>query len=106
NGSAKRKFMKLANQLDKMLKDCSVELQLNADRLKYKKFDATNVAANLKLTDRLIALRNVLVKHAGGSLSLSGALREEDVNNSITLNTDMKNVNIQEVFTSFNNFGQ
>jgi len=106
NVSARRKFIKLTNQLDKMLKDCSVELQLNANRLKYKKFDATNIAANLKLTDRLIALRNVMVSHAGGSLALNGALREEDVYNSINLNTDMKNVNIQQIFTSFNNFGQ
>jgi hypothetical protein len=106
NVSTRRKFMKLSGQLDKMLKDCSVDLQLNADRLRYKKFEASNVAANLKLTDRLISLRNVLIQHAGGSMNLTGSLREEAVNNSFTLNTGMNNVNIQQVFTSFNNFGQ
>jgi hypothetical protein len=106
NVSTRRKFMKLTNQLDKMMQDCSVELQLNAEKLRYKKFDATNVAANLKLTDRVIALRNVLVQHAGGSLSLTGSLKEEKIHNSINLSASMNNVDIQKVFTSFNNFGQ
>jgi hypothetical protein len=106
NVSTRRKFMKITNQLDKMMQDCSVELQLNAEKLRYKKFDATNVTANLKLTDRLIALRNVLVQHAGGSLSLTGSLKEENIHNSINLTASMNNVDIQKVFTSFNNFGQ
>ena len=106
NISGRRKFLKITNQLDKMMQDCSVELQLNAEKLRYKKFDASNVAANLKLTDGLIALRNVLIQHAGGSLSLTGSLKEEAVHNSINLNASMKNVDIEKVFTAFNNFGQ
>jgi hypothetical protein len=106
NVSGRRKFLKITTQLDKMMQDCSVELQLNAERLRYKKFDASNVAANLKLTDRLIALRNVLIQHAGGSLSLTGSLKEEALHNSLNLNASMNNVDIQKVFTAFNNFGQ
>jgi hypothetical protein len=104
--SAKRKFLKLANQIDRMLKDCNVDLKLTADQVTYKKFNATNVAATIQLTDKIVALKNVEVHHAGGTLNLSGSLKEEENYNSIKLNTMMNNVNIEKVFTSFNNFGQ
>lgn len=104
--SSKRRFLKLANQIDRMLNESSVDLQINADRLLYKKFDASNVAANLQLTERLVALKNVLVQHAGGSLTLNGSMKEEALHNSIALTSKMDNVNITKTLTAFNNFGQ
>ncbi len=104
--ASKRRFLKLANQIDRMLNEGSVDLQINADRLLYKKFDASNVAANLQLTDRVVALKNVLVQHAGGSLTLNGSMKEEALHNSIALSSKMNNVNITKTLTAFNNFGQ
>lgn len=104
--SSKRRFLKLANKIDRMLNEGSVDLQINADRLLYKKFDASNVAANLQLTERMVALKNVLVQHAGGSLSLNGSMKEEVLHNSIVLSSKMNNVNITKTLTAFNNFGQ
>lgn len=104
--SSKRRFLKLANKIDRMLNEGSVDLQINADRLLYKKFDASNVAANLQLTERMVALKNVLVQHAGGSLTLNGSMKEEALYNSIALTSKMDNVNITKVLTAFNNFGQ
>ena len=104
--ASKRRFLKLANQIDRMLNEGSVDLQINADRLLYKKFDASNVAANLQLTDRVVALKNVLIQHAGGSLTLNGSMKEEALHNSIALSSKMNNVNITKTLTAFNNFGQ
>ncbi len=104
--SAKKRFIKLANRIDRMLNDCSVALQLNADRLIYKKFAATNLAASLQLTDRMLALTNVKVQHSGGSVTMNGSLVEEADNNRIRLKSNMENVDITKVFSEFNNFGQ
>ncbi|MEJ7767596.1 MAG: AsmA-like C-terminal region-containing protein [Chitinophagaceae bacterium] len=104
--ASKRRFLKLANQIDRLLQDCNVELQLNADRLTYKKFDASKVAANLQLTDRNVTLKNMSVEHAGGSLTLNGSMQEGATQNSIVVNSAMENVDISKIFTAFNNFGQ
>ncbi len=101
-----KKLLKLANQVDKILNDCSVELQVNADRLIYKKFNADKVAANLQLTDKMLTLKNVLVQHAGGTLVLNGSLTEGANQNLIQINSNMNNVDVTKVFTAFDNFGQ
>lgn len=101
-----KKMLKISNQVDKMLNDCNVNLQLNADRLIYKKFTAEKVAANLQLTDKILSIKDVSVEHAGGTLTLNGSLSEVLGKNVIQLNSNMTNVDVTKVFTAFNNFGQ
>jgi hypothetical protein len=101
-----KKLLKLATQVDKILNDCSVELQINADRLIYKKFNADKVAATLLLTDKMVALKNVLVAHAGGTLQLNGSLTEGPVQNMVRLAARMTNVDVTKTLTAFDNFGQ
>ncbi len=100
------KMLKMANQVDKLLNDCNVELQLNADRLIYKKFNGENLVANLQLTDKLLSIDKVSIAHAGGTLLLNGSLTEGAGQNYIKLNSTMNNVDVTKVFTAFNNFGQ
>ena len=102
----KKNISALIRQIDRMLEDCTVDLQLNADRLIYKKFDASRVAANLQITNNLIALRKVSVQHAGGTLSLNGTLAEKPAGNLLTLTTNMSNVNVPVILKAFDNFGQ
>ncbi len=104
--SAKRRFLKLANQVDRLLKDCNVNLQLNADALEYNKFEASSVDANLQLTERMVLLNSVNVQHAGGTFSLNGSLLEDASYNLIKVNAELQHVNVSKIFTSFNNFGQ
>lgn len=103
---SKRSISALIKQIDRMLEDCTVDLQLNADRLIYKKFDASRMAANLQLTNNLIALRKVSVQHAGGTLHLNGSLAEKPAGNLLSLTTNMNNVNVPVIFKAFDNFGQ
>ncbi|MBE7171438.1 MAG: hypothetical protein INR73_12655 [Williamsia sp.] len=103
---SKKNISALIRQIDRMLEDCAVDLQLNADRLLYKKFDASHVAANIQLTNNLIALRKVVVQHAGGTLVLNGSLTEHPAGNLLSLTTDMNNVNVPLIFKAFDNFGQ
>ena len=102
----KKNLSKLIKQLDRMLEDCRVELQLNANRLIYKKFDASNVAATLQLSDNLILLNKVTVQHAGGTLNLKGSLTGNSAGNMLALTTNMSNVNVPVILKAFDNFGQ
>lgn len=104
--SPKKNISKIIKQIDRMLEDCTVEVQLNADRLTYKNFDASRVAATLQLTNHLIALKKVAVQHAGGTLLLNGSLAENPQGNLLTLTTNMNNVNVPVILKAFDNFGQ
>lgn len=101
-----KKLLKMANQVDKLLNDCNVELQLNADRLIYKKFNGEKLVANLQLTDKLLSINKVSIEHAGGTLLLNGSLTQGVAQNYIKLSSNMNNVDVTKVFTAFNNFGQ
>jgi AsmA-like C-terminal region len=103
---AKKAILKVTSQIDRMLKDCNVEIEVKADKLNYKRFAASDLSASLSLSDNLLALKNVLLTHAGGTLALSGSLMDDGSNNFLKLNTKIKNVNIPEMFTAFNNFKQ
>ena len=102
----KKNISALIKQIDRMLENCNVDLQLNADRIIYKNFDASHMAATLQLTNNLVALKKIVVQHAGGTLNLNGSLAEKDGGNLLTLTTDMNNVNVPVIFKAFDNFGQ
>lgn len=102
----KKNISALIKQIDRMLEDGTVDLQLKADRLIYKKFDASNVAANLQLGNNLIALRRVAVQHAGGTIIMNGTITENPAGNLFTVTTNMNNVNVPVIFKAFDNFEQ
>jgi uncharacterized protein YhdP len=102
----KSSLAKTGLQIDRLLKDCSVRLQLKANQLIYKKFNGTNMAATVLLAYNQIALQNVLLEHAGGSLTLKGSVKNTGASNFISLESQMNKVDLPKVFAAFNNFGQ
>lgn len=104
--AAKRRLVKLASRVDRMLHDTNVELALKAKQLDYKKFTASDAKAMLLLTNEEVQLKDVSLMHAGGQLSLNGKLKEGKNHNPFNIEVRMKNVDITRVFTAFNNFGQ
>lgn len=103
---AKKSVLKVSSQIDRMLKDCNVEIEIKADKLNYKHFSASDVSARLSLTNNLLAIKSVLLTHAGGTLTLNGSLLDDGSNHFLKLNSQIKNVNISEMFRAFNNFKQ
>lgn len=104
--ATKRKTLRLFNQIDKMLQDCSVDLSINARKLVYKKFDAANLIAEVRLNETTATLKKVQLRHAGGSLSFSGSLNQLSPANTFTMQGSMDGLDIKKVFTAFNNFSQ
>ncbi|MBA2251038.1 MAG: hypothetical protein H0W12_12700 [Chitinophagaceae bacterium] len=106
-GSKKRKLASMAAKIDQVLDQGRLNVSLKAGRLIYKKFDATNVQADVNLLQDSYVINNVSMNHAGGNMKLSGSLIYQGSNNhQAKLNVAMDNVDVSKVLAAFNNFGQ
>ena len=108
--SAKKKtgysfFERLNNKIDRLFDACNAYLTIQAEKVIYKKFSATNVRGNLTLTNDIIKLDNFSLLHAGGSINFSALSKDNGNKSDLVLRSKMQNVNVKELFRSFNNFG-
>ena len=105
--SAKNQFEQAAAQIDEVIAQGSIKVKLKADKLYYKKFEGTNASADLSLLNDRYILHSVKLTHAGGFMDLSGALLNSASNyHNANINVSMNNMDVNKVFSSFNNFGQ
>ena len=110
NSSVKKKnpysfFNRLNNKIDRLFDDCNAYLTLQADKLIYKNFSATKVKGKLTLTNEVIKLDNFSLIHAGGTISINASSKDNGRNSDINLQSKLQNVNVQELFSAFSNFG-
>jgi uncharacterized protein involved in outer membrane biogenesis len=88
-----------------LLETADFNLSLNAKQLIYKKFYADNLQAAMIMNDNFINLKDIKLRHAGGSISMQGILRNEPASNPFSFNAQLRNVNVSKIFYAFNNFG-
>jgi hypothetical protein len=98
-------FDRLNNKLDRLFDDCSAYLTVQADKVVYKKFTAGNVKGRLTLTNEMIRLENFSLSHAGGFIYVSASSKDNGARSDLAIQSKMDNVNVKELFRSFNNFG-
>ena len=97
----------MATSIDAALDQGSLNVNLKASRLLYKKFEATNAIANVSLLQDRYVINKVSMDHAGGHVNLSGSLVSLRENyHQAKVDVLMDNVDVNKVFTAFNNFGQ
>jgi hypothetical protein len=94
-----------SEDLNEVFEKSNVNMHLSVDKVYYNKFLATNANADLLLSESGIAIKNVSVKHAGGSLKLSGNIIQRGAINRFNINTTLANVDIKHFFYAFDNFG-
>lgn len=92
-------------QLSNVFQKGNAEMHLTIDNLHYNKMLATDVHANLLASSRRVAIQQVGLKTAGGTLSLNGNIEKGGTLNKVTLNSVVSNVNIHDFFYGFDNFG-
>lgn len=102
---ARKKMTRITRQLDVMLSSCNVNLNVALDKLIYQRFIATQVKADLSLTQSDIRLNQIALSHAGGTILLSGNVAQNGNNNRFKINTDINNVHVDQLFYAFNDFG-
>ena len=105
--NSKRKLVKMADKIDKVLDQGSVVVTLKANHLIYKKFQATNALANITLLQNLYLINNVSMDHAGGRMEIKGSLIAQNANmHHAKINVLLDNVDVSKTLEAFNNFGQ
>ncbi|WP_207420883.1 AsmA-like C-terminal region-containing protein [Desertivirga brevis] len=103
----KNKIGRLFRQLNNVLDEASVHLELKSDKLRYKRFAATNTHANLNLNQDGITIKDVSLRHAGGELNISGDIAQKATStNPFRVISRLRNVDIQHLFYAFEDFGQ
>ncbi len=94
-----------ADQLSTVLEKSQANMHLLVDKVYYRRFLATDVVADLLVSEKGINIKNAFLKNAGGSVRLNGGLAQTDNSNHFDVFADVNNVNISTFFYSFNNFG-
>ena len=107
NKPQKSKIRKVATSIDAILDQGRLNVNLHALRLLYKKFEAANVVANVSLLQDSYVINKASMDHAGGHVNLSGSviLLKENYHQA-KVDVLMDNVDVNKVFTAFDNFGQ
>jgi hypothetical protein len=107
--SKKKKKILLSESLSKitdLLETSSMQLNLQAKQLIYKKFLATGVQTTMEMDDNAINIKSIKLDHAGGSVEARGALRNETASNPFSFKATLNHVDVSKVLAAFNNFGQ
>lgn len=104
--SGKNAVKEVANQLNTVLDASKVQIQLKVNKAIYHRFVATNLNAGIALLNDGIYFNNISVSHAGGSLNLSGNLKQSGPINKFSINAVVSKVNVKEFFYAFEDFGQ
>jgi hypothetical protein len=102
----KNKLIKSVETIDRFLHDGTAQLHIDAGKVSYKKFVATDVAASIKLIENKVLIDDVALQHAGGKILLKGSLINGNQSNQLALTSTITNVNIPGLFQAFDNFGQ
>ncbi|HZV70279.1 MAG TPA: AsmA-like C-terminal region-containing protein [Saprospiraceae bacterium] len=103
---AENKIIKVAENIDRMLRDGIAHLNISAEKMKYKKFAANHVAGAISLVGNKVILKKVKLNHSGGTLSLQGTLTNGNHGNQLDLESTIGNADIPGIFYAFDNFGQ
>lgn len=100
------KFQAAASKIDKMFSDGDMIIRLESPVMDYKTFRATDVTASVLMKPLEITFEKVQLKHANGSMEVSGSLKNGEQYNPVTLKTVMRDIDVPLLFTAFDNFGQ
>ncbi len=105
--SDKNALEDISNKIDAALEKGRLNVNLSTPDMIYKKLHATNVSANISLLQDRYLINKVSMQQAGGSMNLNGSLISQSDNyNKANVNITLDNVDVNKIFTEFNNFGQ
>lgn len=97
---------KSINRLDDLLENGTVILHIQAKKLKHKRIEATDLSADIHLSENQWDIKNIFVKHAGGSMKIIGKVNEYAGNKILNLNVLTEKVDAQKMMYAFSDFGQ
>lgn len=96
----------LNKNLDDILDQSTMLLHLDVSKLRYNKFTAKNLRADLKLIDNDFIINAASLDHAGGRVTFNAKILQKPSFNKFGLKASLQKLNVNALFNAFNNFGQ
>lgn len=85
----------------------SFDIRLNIDKLKYRKFSASEASGSLNLKNQVLKAEGLKFKAMDGNITASGLMNTRyDNQYSVICNADFRNVDVERLFFEFSDFGQ
>jgi len=103
---SKNRILYVSENIDRMLRDGTVKLTMKADNLIYKKFTASGVSGSILVAGNQLMIQRTRLNHAGGTVTVEGALTNAYQANLLKLKSTITRVDIPVLFKAFDNFGQ
>ena len=96
------------SRIDRLLKEGTIHVGLEAADLRFRKFTGAHAKADLVFDDHEVKLTRLTVAQGGGSLDLKATLNRKGpgVDVPVTLESHLSQIDLPRLFTSFNDFGQ
>ncbi|MCE7042186.1 AsmA-like C-terminal region-containing protein [Dyadobacter sp. CY312] len=101
--------LKLSELLDDAIDQIEITAKLNADKVSYKRFAASNMKGEFTVKDNALRIEYFVMKAFKGALvRVSGEMDNSGANPlpKLSLRGKVSNADVQSVFYSFDNFGQ
>jgi hypothetical protein len=105
----RRKQLKLSELLDDAIDKIEITAKLNADKVDYKRFSATQVKGEFTVKDNSLRIEDFVMKaFKGGQVRVSGEMDNSGASAlpKVALRGRVAGADVQSVFYSFDNFGQ
>ncbi|WP_158618149.1 AsmA family protein [Chitinophaga lutea] len=103
----RHKASRVLRQLEVVLEECSVNIQLAVNKIRYRQFAADNVRAGLHLSKEQVRVFEVALQTAGGSMVVNGHIDHAgNGNDKFRMDARIRQVQVDQLFRSFENFGQ
>ena len=101
------KFASITNSINEVFNTLDFRMHVEADTMSRGLFVARKLNADLLLKKDAWKLENISMYHAGGTVRASGSM-VRNANRQVILTTDiqLQQLNIQQLFQAFDNFGQ
>ena len=100
------KLAVVAGKVDDLLNEGDLQLNLKANHLNMKNFNADNVVAQLAFYPTEWNIEKLTLLHAGGSMSVSGNVHQVNgAYNQANTKLAAQNVDVRKLFYAFDNFG-
>jgi hypothetical protein len=101
-------FGETFSRVDRLLKEGTLQVGLEAADLRFRKFTGAHAKADLVFDDHQIRVNRLTVEQGGGSLELKARLDRQGSGDDhpISLESHLSQVDLPRMFTAFNDFGQ
>ena len=107
SASAKQQRKKLSDLLDRIYDRLHFEVDVKADKIKFRKFTSTAFQGRLILDQQQLRANPVSMKIADGRMNLDFSLSEIfQPTSTMNISAKLDKANIKKVFENFNNFNQ